>query len=115
MFKNTTGTQNTAIGKSAMENNETGNFNTSVGNQTLQERTLGSGEITTYNPLQIGGVIGIEPMIRISPSMHITASALYDLPFSSTLSDATLNISGFRGQIGLRYSIRMFAPSPNTP
>jgi len=26
-----------------------------------------------------------------------------------------LNISGFRGQIGLRYSIRMFAPSPNTP
>jgi hypothetical protein len=86
-----------------------------VGNQTFQERTLGSGEITTYNPLQIGGVIGIEPMIRISPSMHITASALYDLPFSSTLSDATLNISGFRGQIGLRYSIRMFAPSPNTP
>jgi hypothetical protein len=86
-----------------------------VGNQTLQERTLGSGEITTYNPLQIGGVIGIEPMVRVSPSVHITASALYDLPFSSTLSDAILNISGFRGQIGLRYSIRMFAPSPNTP
>ena len=86
-----------------------------VGNQTLQERTLGSGEITTYNPLQIGGVIGIEPMVRVSPSMHITATAFYDLPFTSTLNDATLNISGFRGQIGLRYSMRIFAPSPNTP
>lgn len=86
-----------------------------VGDQTLQERVLGSGEITTYSPFQIGGVIGIEPMVRVSPSVHITASALYDLPFTSTLNDATLNISGFRGQIGLRYSIRIFAPSPNAP
>ncbi len=86
-----------------------------IGNQTLQERVLGSGSIHTYNSLQIGGIVGIEPMLRVSPSMHITASAMYDIPFSSALSDATLNISGFRGQIGLRYSIRMFAPSPNTP
>jgi len=86
-----------------------------VGSQVLQERTLGSGEISTFNPLQVGAVFGIEPMLRVSPSMHITASAFYDLPFSSALSDATLSISGFRGQVGLRYSIRMFAPSPNTP
>lgn len=86
-----------------------------VGNQTLQERTLSSGDIATFNGLQFGGVLGIEPMIRVSPSIHITASALYDIPFSSALSDATLNISGFRGQIGLRYSMRMFAPSPSAP
>lgn len=86
-----------------------------VGDQTLQERTLSSGAISTFNGLQLGGVIGIEPMLRVSPSMHITASALYDIPFTSALSDATLNISGFRGQIGLRYSIRMFAPSPSAP
>lgn len=86
-----------------------------VGAQTLQERTLSSGDISTFNALQFGGVIGIEPMLRVSPSMHITASALYDIPFTSALSDASLKISGFRGQIGLRYSIRMFAPSPNTP
>ena len=86
-----------------------------VGDQTLQERTLSSASISTFSGLQFGGVIGIEPMLRVSPSMHITASALYDIPFTSALSDATLNISGFRGQIGLRYSIRMFAPSPSAP
>jgi hypothetical protein len=86
-----------------------------VGDQILQERTLSSGAINTFNAVQVGGVLGIEPMVRISPSMHLTASALYDIPLSSALSDATLNIAGFRGQIGLRYSIRLFAPSPNTP
>ena len=86
-----------------------------VGNQVLQERTLSSGTINTFTPLQMGAVLGIEPMLRISPSMHVTAAAFYDIPFSSALSDATIHISGFRGQVGLRYSIRMFAPSPNTP
>lgn len=86
-----------------------------VNNQIVQQRTLSSGDITSFEGLQAGGVIGLEPMIRISPSMHITGSLQYDIPFSSAFKDANLNIAGIRAQCGIRYSIRTFAPSPVTP
>ncbi|MFM7543538.1 MAG: hypothetical protein ACKO5I_02775 [Ignavibacteria bacterium] len=86
-----------------------------VNNQVVQQRTLSSGDITSFAGLQAGGVVGLEPMIRISPSMHLTGSIQYDIPFSSAFNDANLNIAGLRAQCGIRYSIRTFAPSPITP
>jgi len=86
-----------------------------VDNSIVQDRTLSNGSITTFAGVQTGAVFGIEPMIRISPTMHLTSSLLYDIPFSSVLTDASLNISGLRALFGIRYSIRTFAPSPNVP
>lgn len=86
-----------------------------VNGNTLQSRELASGSINSFAGIQSGGVIGIEPMLRVSPSMHLTSSIMYDIPFSSALSDASLRISGIRALFGIRYSMRVFAPSPNTP
>ena len=86
-----------------------------VGDKILQSRELSQGSISTFSGLQTGAIIGIEPMLRVSPSMHITASINYDIPLSSALHDASLQVGGIRGQIGIRYSMRTFAPSPNTP
>lgn len=86
-----------------------------VNNQVVQQRTISEGDINSFTGMQIGGVLGFEPMLRISPSMHITGSVLYDIPFSSVLKDASLHIAGLRAQLGIRYSVRTFAPSPITP
>lgn len=77
-----------------------------------QNRDIADGEIESISSINYGASIGLENMVKISPSTFFTQQLVLDYNFNDITSDATWKTYAIRLDLGLRFSIQKEQEKP---
>jgi hypothetical protein len=103
LLNNTTGFNNTAEGRQALENNTTGSFNIALGNLAGHNLTTGSNNIEIGNQ----GVAGETKTIRIGEAGNQKSTFLAGI-FGSTVASGVQVVANSSGKLGTIVSSERF-------
>lgn len=76
------------------------------------KRVVADNSFETFSMPNLGLVLGLEKLFRVSEYNSISVMASYDLGLSNVLSDADWKINTFNISLGYKYSIRESRPEP---
>lgn len=76
------------------------------------KRIVANNSFETFSMPNLGLVLGLEKLFRVSEFNSISVSASYDLGLNNILSDADWKINTFNISLGYKYSIRESKPEP---
>ena len=105
LSSNTTGTNNTGIGHNALQNNTTGNYNTSLGDGSLVNNTTDSyntavGYQSLYSNTSGGGSVAVGYQAGYSA----TSGFIHAFGFSALKANTTGSFNNAFGYVSLRYN-----------
>jgi len=86
-------------------------FTNNDGSKTTK-RVVADNSFETFSMPNLGLVLGLEKLFRVSEFNSISIAASYDLGLSNVLSDADWKINTFNISFGYKYSIRESKPEP---